>query len=368
MKFVISRGELAELIRKIQNIVPQNPPIPILSNFLVEAAKDELVFTATDLTVGARVAVKAKVTEEGGITLPSRRFFQLVRELNDATIEVAADADEVAEIKTGSSLFRLKGMRKQEFPELPNLAEAIQFTLSSDLLKEMFFRTAFAVSKEDGRFAVTGLLMQINEGKAIFVGTDGKRLAKIETEVTATDGLNGDYILPLKAVDEMLKILNPGEQVIFYLTHDKVAIESSQSLLVAKLLSGKYPDYRQLTATTPKTFVILHREELMTLLRQVALFMQDTSHSVRFSFQKGELVLTANSADIGEGRVSMAVDYQGDKLDIAFNPHYFLDILRHCKDETVSFGLTDAYNPGILTDSTQALFVIMPMRLNLVTD
>lgn len=368
MKFVISRGELAELIRKIQNIVPQNAPIPILSHFLMEAAKDELVFTATDLTVGARVAVKARVTEEGGLTLPSRRFFQLVRELNDSTIEIHSDVDEVAEIKTGSSLFRLRGMRQQEYPTLPDLAEATHFSLSSDVLKEMLFRTAFAVSKEDSRYAVTGLLMQIEEGKAIFVGTDGKRLAKIETAVNLSAEFHGEYILPLKAVDEIIKMLAPGEEVTLYITDDKVAIESSESLLVAKLLSGKYPDYRQLTATSPKFFVTLHREELMTMLRQVALFTQDTSHSVRFSFQSGELILTANSADIGEGRVSMPVNYQEERLDVAFNPHYFLDILRHCKEETVSFGLTDAYNPGILTDAapsaSQALFIIMPMRLN----
>ena len=108
----------------------------------------------------------------------------------------------------------------------------------------------------------------------------------------------------------------------------------------------------------------MHREELMSLLRQVSLFTSETSHSVRFSFETGQLHLSVMSAEVGEGRVSMPVDYAGERLDIAFNPHFFIDILRHSKDETIRFGLIDSHNPGLVTDSTTALFVIMPMRLN----
>lgn len=364
MKFVVSRSELAELIRKIQNVVPQSAPIPILSHFLIEAAKDELVFTATDLTVGTKIAVKAKVFEEGGLTLPSRRFFQLVKELTDSTIEISSDAEEVAEIKAGTSLFRLRGMRKNEYPSLPDLNEALKFSIQSSTLKEMLYRTAFAVSRDDSRYAITGLLLQIEAENLVFVGTDGKRLAKIETPIPLSPEFHGDYILPLKAVDEIVKMLDQEGEVTLYLTEDKIAVETTNTLLVAKLLSGKYPDYRQLTQTKSRFFVTIHREELTTLLRQVSLFTQDVSQSVRFSFAPGELVLMANSADIGEGRVSMSVNYNDEPLDIAFNPHYFLDILRHSKDETMTLGLSDAYNPGIITDSSKSLFIIMPMRLN----
>lgn len=363
MKFVVSRSELAELIRKIQNVVPATAPLPILSHFLIEATKDELVFTATDLTVGAKIAVKAKVSKEGGLTLPSRRFFQLVKELTDSTIEISTDTEDVAEIKAGSSLFRLRGMRKNDYPSLPDLNEALKFTIPSGTLKEMLYRTAFAVSRDDSRYAITGLLLEISEEKLIFVGTDGKRLAKMETPIPLSPEFHGDYIVPLKAIDEIMKMDHDGDATI-YLTEDKIAVESTNTLLVAKLLAGKYPDYRQLTQTKSHFFVSIHREELSQLLRQVSLFTEDTSQSVRFTFLPGELVLMANSADIGEGRVSMSVNYEQEPLSIAFNPHYFLDILRHSKDETVTLGLIDAYNPGIITDSSNALFIIMPMRLN----
>lgn len=364
MKFVISRTELSNLIRKIQNVVPQNAPIPILSHFLIEAEEDELVFTATDLTVGTRCSVPAKIYEKGSLSIPSKRFFQLVRELTDQNIEVIAAGSEMAEIKSGSSRFRLHGMDKEEFPALPDLKEAAQFTLPSGLLKEMLFRTAFAVSKEDNRYVLTGVLMRIELGKAIFVGTDGKRLAKTETPIPLAPDYAGEYIMPLKAVDEIIKMLGDDESATVYLTDDKVAVESGNTLLVTKLLSGDYPDFEQVIASHSEVKMTLHREELITLLRQISLFTNETSHSVRFTFVPGELILTANCADVGEGKVSMPVHFTGNKIEIAFNPFFFLDILRHSKDETVTLGISDSYNPGVITDSSNSLFIIMPMRLN----
>jgi DNA polymerase-3 subunit beta len=148
------------------------------------------------------------------------------------------------------------------------------------------------------------------------------------------------------------------------LAQDKVSLETGSITLVAKLLSGQFPDVERVIPAKLLHQFSIHREELMSLLRQVSLFTSETSNSVRFSFETGQLHLSALSHEIGEGRVSMPVDYAGQRIEIAFNPFFFLDILRHSKDETVRFGLNDAHNPGIVTDATSALFVIMPMRLS----
>lgn len=364
MKFVVSRQELAQLIRTIQNVVPQNAPIPVLSNVLIETAGDEIICTATDLTVGTRCHVSAKVLEQGGLAIPSKRFFQLVRELTDQTLEVNAPDGEMIEILAGSSRFRLHGTDRNEYPQLPNLEEAVRFSMPAAHLKEMLYRTSFAVSKEDSRFALTGVLMRIADGKMIFVGTDSKRLAKTHTTIPVAKEVAGEYILPIKAVDEIMKMLPEDEEATIYLTDDKIAVEAHRTLIVTKLLAGEYPDFEQVLTTESQQKVELHREELMTLLRQMVLFTTDTFQSIRFTFQPGELVLTANCADVGEGKVSMPVNYAGERLDIAFHPGYFLDILKHTKDETVTLGIVDAYNPGMITDSKESLFIIMPMRLS----
>lgn len=367
MKFIISRNELNKMIGKIQNVIAPKSTIPILSNVLIEASNNEIIFTATDLTVGMKCYTEAKILEKGAITLPARRFFQLIRELTTENLEISSHPEQpIAIIKAGSSVFHLNGMEENEFPALPPLSGGKQIKISQSALKELLFQTSFAISRDDNRYVLMGMLLQIEEQMAIFVGTDGKRLSKTHTAINVDADYSGQYIIPLKAIEEMQKNLESNEEDLatLYLLEDKVALEASRTLIVSKLLNGAYPDFNQVIPSSSEISVSLHREELTTLLRQIILFTADNNSSTRFTFTDGQLTLTANTLEIGNGRVSMPVDYHGEQMDIAFNPHYFLDILRHTKDETVNLDLTDAFNPGVITDSTDALFILMPMRLN----
>lgn len=365
MKVIISRLELVALIGKLQSVVAAKPSMPILANILVEAMDDQLIISATDLTVSMRAYAEAKVLEEGAITLPARRFFQLVRELTAPQVEIHATTPEVAMINAGSSHFKIHGMHKSEFPSLPDMAEGLQFPMTSTHLKELLFRSSFAAARDDSRQILNGICLSNASQTATFVGTDGKRLAKIHAEIELPQDQTGSYIIPLKAVEEMIRMLDTKDEepAKVILTADKIALEFKSTTLISKLLSGQYPDVNRVIPQVQTTPISLHREELISLLRQVSLFLSESSHSVRFTFSDGELHLSATSGEIGEGKVQMPVNYGGEKLEIAFNPSYFIDILRHSKDETVNFNITDSYNPGLITDSSTAQFVIMPMRL-----
>lgn len=374
MKFIISTQELNYLLNKIRNVVAAKNAIPILGNVLIEACNDEIVITATDLTVAMRAVLEAKVLQEGGTALPARLLAQLVGELTAPHLEVATNHHDVTEITAGSSRFKLHGMNRDEFPSLPDMGGGVRFCIKQGELKDMFYRTAFAVSREDNRFVLTGVFMSIENGVATLVGTDGKRLSRCQKAIAIDPAFKGSYIIPLKAVEEVLKTLGDEAEATVSLMADKVAVEASGTTIVTKLLSGDYPDVNRVIPASPATVVTLHREELMALLRQISLFTSDSSsHSVRFTFLDGELTLAANTMEIGEARVKMPVNYQGDKFDIAFNPTYFLDILRHCKKERVLLGLDDSYNPGVITDQEEPplltqgplpLYVLMPMRLS----
>lgn len=372
MKFIISTQELNRLIGKIQNIISIKPTIPILSHFLIEAVGEEIILTATDLTVGIRCRTEAKILEEGATTLPAKRLAQLLRELTATHVEVTTNAADITTIVAGSSRFKLHGMSKSEYPLLPNLSQSPAIYLPQTTLKDLLYRTAFAVSKEDNRYVLTGVAMQLTDQTVTFVGTDGKRLARAFTQVDIASTLNQQAIIPLKAVEEILKNLSDEGRVKIALMPDKLAIELDQMHITTKLLSGDYPDVNRVIPERADLSIHLHREELMSLLRQISLFTVNHNQPVRFSLTDGELKLTANARDVGEGHVAMPVNYQGPDFDIAFNPGFFLDILRHCKNETVTLGLTDAYNPGLLTEQEQStlpsqaspLFVVMPMRLS----
>lgn len=373
MRFTITTQEFNYLINKCLTIVATKPTIPVLSNLLLEAANGVLTVTATDLTVGLRCSVECTIAEEGSTTLPAKRLAQLIRELTATNVELKTNNNHITEITAGSSHFRIHGMDKAEFPALPDLDGAANVTMKQTELRDVLYRTAFAVSREDNRFVLMGVYLSINNGRATFVGTDGKRMARSFMAVNVDPSFSGHWVIPLKAIEEIQKNLMQEGDVTVYLMEDKIAIQTPDTTIITKLLSGDYPDVERIIPDSIEKVVTLHREELIALLRQVSLFSGETNHSARFAFSNGELNLAANNMEVGEGKTSMPANYQGDGLDIAFNPLFFLDILRHSTGETVSLGITDAFTPGVISDQnlspttardSSSLFILMPLRLN----
>lgn len=371
MRFLIPTQELNFLLNKIQNTIPVKPAIPILANVLFEVDNGWIKVTGSDLTVAISCKTDGKVFEKGIVALPAKRFVSLIRELTSPEVELMVDDKLNAHIQSGSSKFKIHGMRGADYPKMPLMSGASSFKIASEKLKELLYSVSFAVAKEDSRFVLTGALMRISDGHLTFLGTDGKRLARAHAQVKVDASLNGSYIIPLKAVEELLKNLSEEEVEISVLP-DKIAFSIGETTLITKLLAGDFPDVSRVIPDRSELTVSLHKEELTSLLRQVSLFTSDEFHSVKFTFVDGELRLSANATDLGEGKVSMPVNYRGPEFQVAFSPQFFLDALRHSKGEVVTLGLTDPYNPGVLTEnegnlnSTQGaspLFVLMPMRL-----
>ena len=377
MKFLMSKDALFDLVNGVQNIVAIKSPMPILSNILLEAGQDEITVTATDLTVGVKCSAKAKVSESGATTLPARKVAALLRELTVAYVEVATNAKEVTQIVADSATFRLNGLPRSEFPEFPDLQGAEKIVFSQKKLKEALYCTSFATSKEDTRYVLTGVMVSVHDRMALFVGTDGKRLARTAIAVECPDRFSCECIIPVKAVDEIMKHLSDqegdeDEKATISILQDKLAVEMPNHTIVTKLLSGDFPDVDRIIPRQLSSVVPVLKEELEALLRQVSLFAVETTQSASFTFHNGSLTLSANTINVGDGRVSMNVSYDGPRLDIAFNPISLLEILRHCKEEYVYMGLQDPYNPALITceecpkkleSFPTSLFVLMPMRL-----
>lgn len=364
MKAVISKEEILSLIGKVQSIVASKPAIPALSNVLIEAIDDQIIVSVTDLTVSMRCFIDGKVIEEGSSAIPAKKFFQLMREITSSQVKISTSSNGITEVIAGSSIFKIHSLSKEEFPPLPDLSSATQIHINGSTLKELLYRCCFSAAREDSKYVLNGIHLNILDQKMTFLGTDGKRLAKVIADVKTDPSFQGSYIIPLKAVEEIIRILDgASNDVCLSLMHDKISLEKDQYTLITKLLSGQYPDVEKVIPQNPKINIRIHREELMILLRQVSLFIPESSSPARFVFEEGQLTLMAVSSEIGEGKAVMPVDYSGQKIEIAFNPYYFLDILKHSRDETIQFSIDDLFNPGKITDSTSAIFVIMPMRI-----
>ncbi|MBS0628524.1 MAG: DNA polymerase III subunit beta [Verrucomicrobia bacterium] len=365
MRVIFSKIDILSALNKIQSIVPMKPQMPILSNVLFLAVNNELILTATDLSLSMKITVPAKVIEEGAIVLSAKRLFLLIKELTSPDIEVATSPFHVAMIYSGSSQFKIPGMNPAEFPEVPNLSEGLQVPFPTAVLKEMLSKTSFSAGKDESRPIFSSIHLQRNSLGTTFTGADGKRVARSSTDLSFPPEWQGSFILPIKTVDEMIRLLDTQEEtILLYFLEQKISMQAGPIVLVSGLLSGQYPDISRIIPEKQPSSINLHREELISLLRQISLFTSTERTSVRFTFTPGELHLSITGSDVGEGHVNMPINYQGDRMDVAFNPTFFLDILRHSKDETVQLNIKDAYNPGLVTDSSSSFFVLMPMRLD----
>lgn len=365
MRVIFSKIDILSALNKIQSIVPIKPQMPILSNILLLAVNNELILTATDLALSMKISVPAKIVEEGAVVLSAKRLFLLIRELTSPDVEISTSPFHVTMIYSGTSQFKIPGMNPAEFPDIPNLSEGLQIQFPTALFKEMLSKTSFSAGKDETRPIFSSIHLQRNAVATTFTGADGKRVARSSTELPFPDDWQGSFILPIKTVDEMIRLLDTQEETLtLHFLEQKISMQAGSILLVSQLLSGQYPDISRIIPEKQPSSINLHREELITLLRQISLFTSPEKPSVRFTFTPGELHLSITGSDAGEGHVNMPINYQGDRMDVAFNPSFFLDILRHSKDETVQLNIKDAYNPGLVTDSSSSFFVLMPMRLD----
>lgn len=373
MRFVISTQRLNQLLNKCLNVVSLKPTIPILSNIVIEAANDELILTATDMVVGVKVfTTEVKILEEGGTTLPARKFGALIRELTTPDVEITSLPNQMTEIVANTSHFKMKGVSHREFPAFDIRKEGGFIRLTQSELKQIIYKTAFCVAKDDERHEIMGLFMQVTKKEILFMAMDGKRLARASIPLKVEPSCSGCFILPLKAVEEILKNLRDEGDVLIYATKERVSFEIDEAIITCVLVLGDYPNIDRAIPEKCEASFKVHREELMTLLRQISLFIGEMNPAVKFTFSQGELKVTAHSADLGEGKVMMPVNYSGKPIEVAFNPLYFLDILKHSRGELVSIGLVDQFNPGIVTDvegemaspTSNPLYMLMPLRFD----
>ncbi len=364
MKFTVSKDKLLDGLQTVQNIVSTRTTLPILSNVLIRAEDGVLRFTTNDLDVGMSCSVEAKVEKGGGTTLPARRLASIVKELPSAEVEVEVDGKNTASIRCGQSFFKMMGLAEEEFPALPKLAEAKVFTLRQKELKDALRKTAFAISTDETRYVLNGILFTFKEGKLTMVATDGRRLALVDLELEFPRGQEVDLIVPVKCVTELQRLLGDEGDLKMSVGENLVGFDVNGKVLVSKLIEGNYPNYKQVIPPEAKERVTIERELLLTAVRRVSLFSSDKSNSVKLIFTKNNLEIIANTPEVGEARESLAINFKGKDMSIAFNPGFLQDPLRNLTDDEVHIDLIDEMSPGVIKIGTPFLYVLMPMRIS----
>ena len=374
MKFKINRDHFTNGLAQVLNVVGSKATMPILSNVLIEAEKDHITLTTTNLDLGIRCKIKAEVKEGGAVTMPVKRLATIVRELPNVDVTFDASPNHQVKLASGGSNFRIMGIGKEEFPPLPEFGDEKSFTLEQAELTAMLKSVAYAQSTDETRYILNGVYFNFRDGKLSLVATDGRRLALVskELEVPATSA--GAIILPAKTVNELARMLDKGEKLkisfndrraAFQINTDKDASGLTDSIyLYSKVVEGNYPNYQQVIPKETHQRIKLERELFLQCIHRAALVCSEKSNSVKLKLTSNLLEITAQSPDFGEAHESMAIGYSGPDLQVAFNQSFMMDPLKALNKDEVFFELKDEVSPGVFKTLDSFICVIMPVRLS----
>ncbi|MFH0881142.1 MAG: DNA polymerase III subunit beta [Lentisphaerota bacterium] len=362
MKLKVSKDIILDSLQKVQSIIGTKTTLPILSNILFKADKEKLWLSSTDLDVSIRTGVEAEIKTPGATTLPAKRVLGVFRELPTNDIDIEVDDSDGATIKSGSSFFKLIGMSEEEFPPLPKFEGGKVYNIDQGIFREMLKNTSYAASTDESRQLLNGTLLSFKADKLTTVATDGRRMALMEQELEFPKEFEADLVLPYKTVDLLLKTLVEKGNLKIQVTANQVAFEFGNMLIVSKLVEGTYPNFRQVIPSQCDERISVERETLLTALRRVAVLANEKSNSVKLVFAKNRIEITAITPDVGEARESMAINYSGKQITIAFNPTFMMDPLKNLIMDEVFLELTDDLSPGVIKASIPFIYVLMPMR------
>lgn len=371
MEFSVSKTDLVRELNLSQGVVEKKTTIPILSNILVEAFDDRIQLTATDLELGIRCFCPAKVQRPGAGTIPARRLLDYVRLLPDAEVNVKLLDNQWASLICGRSRTRIAGMSRENYPELPEMPGKIA-DIPVAVLASVISKTIFAISAEESRFTLNGALLLLKSQSLTMVATDGHRLSMVEYPIPFPE-IAGSYraLLPRKAMGEILKLAGeaaPGAGVSFTADDNHLFFEFGDRLLMSRKLTGNFPDFERVLPKDQPHQIALPREEFKAAIERVAQFADERSRAIRLRLSPGEAKVHSSISETGESEESLAVEYDGDTVEIGFNAQYLLDFMRALSQDEILLRFKDGGSAGELRPGGDAneftyRYVVMPMRV-----
>jgi DNA polymerase-3 subunit beta len=364
MEVHVDRDAFIRGLQMAHNVVEPRQTLPVLANVLLEAQGETLRMTATDLEVSVRVAGPAKVVKPGTITISARKLMEIVKELPAAPLALKVQENAWVALRCAGVSYRLVGLTPEEFPAVGEGASTGWLTIDGKVLRDMLGQTTFAISHDESRYALNGVLFAVQDKELRMVATDGHRLA-LAVRQLATAGPAMSGIVPRKAVQEVARIVGSGEEVQIAIGDNQFMLRMPNVLLMARLIEGTFPNYEQVVPRAHPHRVTLSRAALTAALRRVSVLSEERTKPVKFLLSPGMLKLTANSPDYGEAEEQMEAQYAGEEIAIGFNSRYVLDALGAQAGEQVLMEMKDGLSPGVFKsfEDEGSLCVIMPMRI-----
>lgn len=369
MNFTITRQNLHQGLAAVSASIPTKTTLPVLSNILLEAKEDGIWMSGTDLDVGVRVRVPADVSAPGSLTAPGKKLQEIARELPDQPVEVVARGDQL-ELKCGRSVFKLNGLPSDEFPSLPGINFEEGWSITGNELQRLIHHTAFAVSTEESRPILNGVLWELRDGLMRMVATNGHRLARMAVPAGPATATSADFIVPPAALQQVQRLFKTEETLVVARDGNHLGFKSEGTEVYTRLIEGTYPNYEQVIPKDNDRFAIVEKSALESAVRRMAIVASDQTHRIRLVFESDRVSLNVLTPDLGEGQDELELQYEGPELEIGFNANYLLEVLRYMPTDEVKMTFKAPERATTLEpvapegeDSMDYLCLVMPLRL-----
>jgi DNA polymerase-3 subunit beta len=368
MRFTISREQLQEGLAAVAASIPAKTTLPVLANILVETTDKGIRLSGTDLDIAVSTEVVADVETQGAITIPAKKLSEIARELPPSPVKMAAAGEQRVTLECGRSRFKLLGLPKDEFPSFPAVRFDDSWRVKSGDLQRLITHTSFAVSTEESRPILNGVLWELRPERMRMVATNGHRLARMELPIASAGATANDLIVPPKALDQIRRLFPAEEELEIARGDNHLGFRSPVTSVFTRLIEGPYPNYEQVIPKDNEKFCIVDKASLVSALKRMSVVASDQTHRIKLSFNAGMLKFAVQTPDLGEAADELAVRYTGDPLDIGFNASYLLEILRYMPTEEVKLTFkaperAATIEPEGWSEPADYLCLVMPLRL-----
>jgi DNA polymerase-3 subunit beta len=371
MKFKIRKDVLQEVLGNIQGLTGRKSNLAITSTVLIRSDDSGIIIEATDLETGFRGTYPAEVESTGAIAINSRKLFEIVRDFPSDDVQIHEVENYWIEIGNKNVEYHLVGMNPEDYPDIPQIDATSFFEIDASAFKKMIERTLMTGIFEDTRAHITGILfekIEQEDSKIVrMVSTDGSRLSLVDyffgSEFENVPELN--LIVPKKGLHEVSKFLEPEKTVHVGVKDNHLIMKKDSETVIMRLLEGDFPKYEDVINQESTYRIKTDKQMFMMMLRRMSILSSEEYKGVIFKFADNKLNINSTNPEIGESKEDMTIDFEGEPIEVMFNPKFFIDTLNVVDDETVIVNITDETKPCLLkgVDDNSFVSVIMPMRI-----
>jgi len=368
MRFTISREKLQEGLAAVAANIPAKTTLPVLANILLETTEKGIKLSGTDLDIAVSTEVMADVDVPGAVTIPAKKLSEIARELPPAPVKISAVGEQRVTIECGRSRFKLLGLPRDEFPTFPSVRFNESWRIRSGDLQQLISHTSFAVSAEESRPILNGVLWELRADKMRMVATNGHRLAKMDVPIDSANAPASDLIVPPKALEQVRRLFPAEEELEIARGDNHIGFRSPFTAVFTRLIEGPYPNYEQVIPKDNDKVAVADKVALASALKRMSVIASDQTHRIRLSFNSGMLKFSVQTPDLGEAQDELPIRYTGDQLDIGFNASYLLEILRYIPTDEVRMTFKAPERAATLEpegwkDPASYMCLVMPLRL-----